>query len=282
MSKTFVHRALDEADISSMPSSSTTADAPDVLKIALWLSDLDFSLRQNEICCRRQPGTGGWLLQSAEFKAWLNSSQGLLFCMGMPGSGKTFLSSLIVDYLMEEMSSSHDVAIIYIYCDYKSQERQKAESLLRNLLKQLIMQTREPVPESVERFYHQYLNRKLQPTIHEIIRHCSQLITFFQNSFLVIDALDEQDVLERRELLHHIFQIQDSTNIKILGTSRPIPEIREEFKARGAAEIETQANDHDIAIYLQAKMHRLPGWVQTTPGLLEETVDRITRASQGM
>ncbi|KAL3429981.1 ankyrin repeat-containing domain protein [Aspergillus tetrazonus] len=102
-------------------------------------------------------------------------------------------------------------------------------------------------------------------------------------SFMVINGLDEHEAVERRDLLHYIFQLYQSTlRLKLFATSRPIPEIKKEFISRGAAEIEIQASDQDIALYLQAKMHRLPSWVLRVPGLFEETVNSITRASQGM
>ncbi|KAL2802869.1 hypothetical protein BJX63DRAFT_437461 [Aspergillus granulosus] len=176
-----------------------------------------------------------------------------------------------------------DVAIVYIYCDYKSQEKQRTVLLLSNLLKQALMQIEGPVPEFIEALYLKCRSGNLCPTIHKLLQSCGQLLALFQKVFLMIDGLDEQDVLERRELLHFIFQVQQSTpSTKIFATSRPIPEIREEFIRRGAIEMEIQASEEDIAIYLQAKMHRLPVWVQRVPNLIEETVDSITGASRGM
>ncbi|KAL4755848.1 Pfs, NACHT and Ankyrin domain protein [Aspergillus foveolatus] len=258
---------------------------PDVREIAQWLSDLDFGLRHNDIRCRRQPGTGQWLLESAEFSAWMGSSQNLVFCSGMPGAGKTFLGSLVVDHLTEQFCSSgnYEAAIVCIYCDYRTQEEQHAELVLRNLAKQLLLQVRGPVPDVTERLYLKYTGGRLRPTVHELLRHCSQLLALFKTSFVVIDGLDEHDVVERRDLLHYIFQLYQSTlRLKIFATSRPIPEIKEEFISRGAAEIEIQASGQDIAVYLQAKMHRLPSWALRVPGLFEDTVNSITRASQGM
>ncbi|GES65301.1 ankyrin repeat protein [Aspergillus terreus] len=272
---------INQSPGSILPASDPTG-GPGIQEIAQWLSDFDFTLRHNEVCCRRQPGTGTWFLESMQFQGWLGPSQDLLFCSGLPGAGKTSLGSLVVDYLTEGMSSSHDVAIIYIYCDHKNQERQRSELLLGNLLKQALVQAQGPVPDFIESFYLKCMSGKLRPTIDEIIQQCSKVMNLFRQTFLIIDGLDEQDVLERRELLHYVFQIQQNVPLKIFATSRPIPEIREEFISRGSAEIEIQANDQDIAMYLQAKVHRLPRWVQKSPDLLEQTVVSITRASQGM
>jgi Cdc6-like AAA superfamily ATPase len=200
-----------------------------------------------------------------------------LFCSGIPGAGKTFLFSLVVDYLEQLSSNRDDVAIIYIYCDYKAQEKQKTEFLLASMVKQLLLQIQGRVPESIEKLYAKCTSGKLRPTTHELVRHCTQLISLFRETFLLIDGLDEQDVV------HYLFQIyQSAPTLQIFTTSRPIPEIRDEFILRGSAEVEIQATAHDISLYLNAKMHRLPGWVLKAPGLFDDTVDSITRASQGM
>ncbi|KAL5047498.1 nucleoside phosphorylase domain-containing protein [Aspergillus fruticulosus] len=199
---------------------------PDVREIAQWLSDLDFGLRHNDVRCRRQQATGEWLLEAAEFSAWIGTCQNLVFCSGMPGAGKTFLASLVVDYLTEQFCSSggdHEVAVVCIFCDYRAQEEQHAEPVLRNLAKQLLLQVRGPVPDSIERLYLKYTGGMLRPTIHELLRHCSQLLALFKMSFVIIDGLDELDVVERRDLLHYIFQLYESTLcLKIFATSRPI------------------------------------------------------------
>jgi hypothetical protein len=41
-----------------------------------------------------------WLLDSDEFQTCLDTDKQTLFCPGIPGAGKTILSSIVVDYLM--------------------------------------------------------------------------------------------------------------------------------------------------------------------------------------
>ena len=58
-----------------------------------WLSPTDFTAQQHDIITRRQEGTGQWFLDSPEFKRWLQGSDKMLFCPGMPIAGKTMQSS---------------------------------------------------------------------------------------------------------------------------------------------------------------------------------------------
>ncbi|KAJ7260977.1 hypothetical protein C8J57DRAFT_1635445 [Mycena rebaudengoi] len=50
-----------------------------------------------DIWCARQEGTGLWLLEEAKFKDWVSRPGAIFWCYGMPGAGKTVLSSAIVN-----------------------------------------------------------------------------------------------------------------------------------------------------------------------------------------
>jgi len=64
-----------------------------------WLTPIDYAPQQSDFISRRQEGTGLWLLNSREFQDWLSSSKQTLFCPGIPGAGKTVVTSIVVDYL---------------------------------------------------------------------------------------------------------------------------------------------------------------------------------------
>jgi hypothetical protein len=52
-------------------------------KIIEWYSPLNFFRRQEEIFRSRQPGTGGWLLESNEIKEWQSGTGKTLWCRGI-------------------------------------------------------------------------------------------------------------------------------------------------------------------------------------------------------
>jgi hypothetical protein len=64
-----------------------------------WLTPIDYSPQQNDFINRRQAGTGQWLLDSAEFLGWTETSKQTLFCPGLPGAGKTILTSIVIEEL---------------------------------------------------------------------------------------------------------------------------------------------------------------------------------------
>jgi hypothetical protein len=117
-----------------------------------WLTPINYGPQQSDFIGRRQAGTGQWLLDSAEFQAWLYTKKQTLFCPGIPGSGKTILTSIVVDYLYTKFRKDQDVGIAYLYCDFRRQHEQNPEELLASLLKQLIQEQSSP-PNSVKILY---------------------------------------------------------------------------------------------------------------------------------
>lgn len=59
---------------------------PSWLDIFAWLTskneDLNFVPFQQDLLLKRQDGTGKWFLGTDEFKQWLRSEAGLLYCHG--------------------------------------------------------------------------------------------------------------------------------------------------------------------------------------------------------
>lgn len=65
-------------------------------KIMSWLNSPDHSIQQNDTISRWQVGTGRWLLESIEFREWLEEEI-TLFCQGILGAGKTVFTAIVVD-----------------------------------------------------------------------------------------------------------------------------------------------------------------------------------------
>ena len=76
-----------------------------------WLTSVDYSTQQNDFIARRQEGTGGWLVGSDEFQQWENSRGGILFCPGIPGSGKTMMVSIVVWLMRRQRVGGYRVAL---------------------------------------------------------------------------------------------------------------------------------------------------------------------------
>jgi ankyrin repeat domain-containing protein 50 len=62
-----------------------------------WLSDFEPQKKHKDVRARRLEDTGQWLLDREEFRIWRDDPQpnSILWCHGIPGAGKTVLSSVV-------------------------------------------------------------------------------------------------------------------------------------------------------------------------------------------
>ena len=81
--------------------------------------------QQNDFIARRQEGTGEWLIETDEFQQWENNKRRILFCPGIPGSGKTMMVSIVVDHLFKKFRDDHSIGIAFLYCDFRLQFPQR-------------------------------------------------------------------------------------------------------------------------------------------------------------
>jgi Cdc6-like AAA superfamily ATPase len=220
-------------------------------------------------------------LASAEFKTFLDLEKQTLFCPGIPGAGKTILTSIVVNNLSKRCSSNTTIGIAYVYCNFRRQGEQKADDLLANLLKQLA-QRQSSLPNSVKDLYNQHQLRKTRPSLEEISRTLQSVAAIYSRVFIIVDALDECQVSDnsRSRLLSELFSLQAKTTANLFVTSRPNHYIEKEFK--GCISLEILASNEDVCRYLDGYMSRLPTFVSKRPDLQEEIRAKITKAVEGM
>jgi len=246
-----------------------------------WLTPIDYSALQSKLIARRQEGTGEWLLNSSEFGQWLTETKQVLFCPGMPGAGKTMITSIVIDSLYSKFQYDDSIGIAYLYCNFRRQQEETPYALLLNLLGQLI-QGRPSVPESVKSLYERHKPKRTRPSLEEISNVLHSVIIDYSRAFIIIDALDECRVSDRvrTRLLSEIFNLQARTEANLFVTSRFIPEIMQKFEQ--SISLEVRARDEDVQRYLDGHMSQLPSFVLRSPDLREEIKTEIIKAVDGM
>jgi Cdc6-like AAA superfamily ATPase len=246
-----------------------------------WLTPIDYATRQQDIISSRQAGTGQWLLDSAEFQTWLNTNKQTLFCTGIPGAGKTVLTSVVVEELNTRFQNDKDIAIVYLYCNFRRKNEQKAIDLLTSLLKQLT-QDRPSLPDSVQSLYDSHKKKRTQPSFNEILRTLKSVAIMYSRIFIIVDALDECQVSDncRSVFLDEIFSLQAKCQASLFATSRFIPEINERFKE--SLQLEIRASNQDVLTFLDGNMWRLPKFVLLSSELQSEVKAKIIESVDGM
>lgn len=256
-------------------------DEQERLAILDWLTLIDYIPQQRDFISRRQAGTGQWLLESTEFQTWLETDKQTLFCPGIPGAGKTILTSIVIDDLISRFYNNSTTGIAYVYCNFQRRGEQKIDDLLASLLKQLA-QGQSSLPDSVKDLYDRHKVKRTQPSLDETLRSLHSVAAMYSRVFIVVDALDECQVSDscRSRLLSEIFNLQAKCGANVFATSRFIPEITDRFKDNITLEI--RASSEDVRRYLDGHMFQFPGFVGRNLELQEEIKTAILKAIDGM
>jgi NACHT domain len=253
-----------------------------------WLSPIEYATIHSDVLTRRYEGTGLWLLNSPEFAAWLNGKPKTLFCPGIPGAGKTVMTSIVVEHLWgtfpEKTFLEHRTGIAFLYCSYGMHHEQKAVDLLSALLKQLVQEL-PSVPDSVKGLYSTHHDRKTRPSFDEISRTLLAMMDNFSRVFIIIDALDEcgDDNGTRMKILSGIRNIQGKCDVKLMATSRFVATIMQEFE--GDIMLEVRAHDEDVGKYLGCRLaseRQLVPHVRRDPTLRDAIVNALVKKAEGM
>jgi hypothetical protein len=248
--------------------------------IMQWLSLSDFAAQQHDIISRKEESTGQWFLDSAEFKAWQQGPKKILFCPGIPGAGKTMIAAIAIDHLCKR-ARSEDIGVAYLFCNYKAQLEQNSTVFLAAILKQLI-QSRPDVAAPVTRIHENHEKQRSRPSHDEIFGALQSVCSVYTTVYLVVDALDECTNRDgtRTRLIDKLRELQAKKDIRIIFTSRFIPEVTEEFQSEPILEV--RASDHDVRRYVAGQLPRLPRCVQRESGLANDIQEKIAKAVDGM
>ena len=245
-----------------------------------WISPTDFPAQQSDFIGRRQQGTGQWFLDASEVAQWLRQPKGTLFCPGIPGAGKTMIAAIAVDHLLKT-AQSNSIGVAYLYCNYKAHEEQDTNNLLAAILKQLV-QARPSLMGPVECLHMQHAKWGTRPSVNEIFAALQSVLAKFSTVHVVVDGLDECRNSDgtRRLFLAKLRELQAKTDLRLMITSRLIPDVVDEFKT--ALRLEVQASDEDVRRFIAGQIYRLPKCIQRDTALQELVQGKIIEAVNGM
>ncbi len=204
-----------------------------------------------------------------------------LFCPGIPGAGKTILTSVVIEDLMNRFWNDKNIGIVYLYCNFRRQDEQKAESLLVSPLKQLA-QRKSSLPESVKSLHDRHKAKHTRPSLDEISRTLQSVAAMYSRVFIIVDALDECQVTCgcRTRFLSELRDLQAKSRVNLFATSRFILDITEKFE--GCISLEIRATDHDVRRYVDGHISHLPSFVGRNLDLQEQIKTQIIKAVDGM
>lgn len=185
-------------------------------KIQQWLSPINSWERHSTI--RYQLGrdycaSGRWLLEDATtYLPWKSSSEDVIFLQGIVGSGKSALTSIVVEDLLRDDHGR----VLFAYCTASGTATSESHnsdtlSILRSLLSQLAIRPDGSVNPRVRAAYEQENSRSSS----NLTSDPSSVVMFMRSILeetpddqisLVIDALDE--CANYDDLLRHLSDLQ--------------------------------------------------------------------------
>ncbi|GKU08491.1 hypothetical protein FLAG1_11389 [Fusarium langsethiae] len=232
-------------------------------KILQWVSDIPYESDHYIARKGRVEGTGDWLISHEVYATWHNSDRStLLWLNGIPGAGKTKLSSRVVDDLLRRLPSAakDNFGFAYFYCDRNRPDHNEPVAIMRSIIRQLCTPRDDhSIESSVER---QYLRRKVKGFSSDrlVAEECKQLliqlVAGYRGVYIVVDGLDECDRGTRHILMDLLDEVivKFQNSIKVYIASRTDQDLRKRYN--GGAHLEVTANDNqaDIEKFVLSKM----------------------------
>jgi hypothetical protein len=259
-------------------------------EIYRWLSPSDPSTNFNKALQQRQESTGLWLLQNNQFKKWQSQPNSFLWLYGIPGCGKTILSSTIIEHLGD---THPDQLPLYFYFDFTDACKQTLDNVIRALISQLYHK-RKDTQKLLDSLFSSYDNGRSQPTCESLCKVFLQMVNQAQEIYIVLDALDECRTRKgplSEGLLAWIQSLLDleQRSVHLLVTSRPEHDIELVLRSLAQSEedivpIQSELIDDDIRSYVHTRVRQgngLKRW-QSRLDVLHEIETQLMEKSNGM
>ena len=190
--------------------------------------------------------------------------------------------SVVVDYLQNNYADK-DTTVAYVYCNYKDQAAQTASNLIACLARQIIGHS-NTLPQELITLQNDLGQKNRRPSLDELKNLLKSLLSHYQRTYIVVDALDECEAIRERRLLLPVLESLPNSLTRLFVTSRPNSEDIFEVFGR-ASQIAIAAPASDLRRYIQERMDERKEFVsrlRLTPELKDNITSSITAAASGM
>ncbi|EHK17326.1 uncharacterized protein TRIVIDRAFT_160932, partial [Trichoderma virens Gv29-8] len=219
------------------------------------------------------------------FQGWLTA--------GAAGSGKTIMTSKVIE-LLEDSNAWH---LAYYYFSFQNKDSQSLRNLKCTLLVQILKRLSLPHPENADVFFIPRAFRDLYdahfpsktPPMEELDALLINVIGLSEETFLVIDALDECDsLLIREEIITFLASLLEKveTKLHIFITSRLEVDIEMKISqlsipTNSVALLATYV-DSDTHNHLQALVTEQDSFAAWSAPLKERVIQHLVRNADGV
>ncbi|RFU23992.1 hypothetical protein B7463_g12349, partial [Scytalidium lignicola] len=260
-----------------------------------WLGAPDPSVRHNDFYKKRAKDTGLWQLNRSAFEAWCDARMSSFWLHGIPGCGKSVLSSVVIEHIKYRNGLGNDAALAYFYFDFSNEAISKSEVMLRSLVSQLAAWKGKPpkaLAQCAIRYFRKtycgdglavYRDGIAQPPVQDLVKILRGIAEEYDDTYLVVDALDEcMDQGELLGILNDILAAQVD-GLRIFLASRHTVDIAAVLDSKVVHTVEASSEDvgRDIVNFVQAQLS-VPKLRKWPASLRNEIQDSLVSGAGGM
>ena len=223
-----------------------------------WLSAAEDQQEDHlhRISDSRQPKTCDWILEDPRMRPWIEDDGGdaILWMNGIPGAGKSFLCSLII----QNLQSQQHLSTLYYFCSHKLCSETTCAVMLRTLAIQLLQQNLDMAP-LVHQAYLQKLSNKSSPAIRTLL---IGLLPSSKVARIVIDGMDEISHATQQDLIKNLIEIQKNVDpsCKLLVSSRDEPQIQKSLSTKNLLSLGGKTVE-SIGLFIKDRMKGLQEFI---------------------
>jgi hypothetical protein len=237
--------------------SSSRMEKRDILS---WMSTVPYGADHDNVrenLGKAYQSSGQWIFKHPEFQEWQHSSSGVFVLRGTAGTGKSSLTSIVIQDLLDQPNGY----LAYFYCSRKEKTTQRNDTtmIVRTLVKALSV-SGHPAFEPFSENYRNSETRR-EGGCQLQLQSCLSLLSGSvddnpsKSVILIIDAIDE--CARPDKLLSALKEIKGSKaqarNIRIFISSRDGPDVEMHFP--DMVEVDIAANNReDIRSYLDTEI----------------------------
>ncbi|KAL6901665.1 pfs domain-containing protein [Trichoderma evansii] len=253
-----------------------------------WLKPPDQSENYNKALKERHGSSGQWFLHSSEYSSWKSQPNSFLWLQGIPGCGKTILSSTIIEDLEDKRVQN----LLYFFFDFTKPDKQLFNKALSSLVVQLYCKN-EATQRYLDLLYDGCGKQNSQPSVDALYMTLQNMLQQAGEVHIILDALDE--CKKRKEyptggLLTSIKALAtpQQTNIRLLVTSRPEQDIMSSIESwarnQDIIPIQSEKVADDIRAYIKERVRDNKGMERWSkqPEIQDEIETELSNKANGM
>lgn len=218
------------------------------------------------------------MLRSQEWNQWIAGQLRCLWIHGIPGAGKTVLTSFLIEQLESHVRPLERVGHAYYYC-YFGHNQDESGPFLRWTISQLCRQSGK-IPKALVQLH----KHGRQPDLADLLIVLESLLQQFDSAYVILDAVDESK--PREDLLRTIRDLATDarfSNLHCLVTSRRYVDIENVLDPISRAlPMSNELIEDDIRRYVESTIRSGPKTKRWPVDLRSEVEGALVSGSKGM